>query len=203
LTLAQLLTVPIFSAVALACIIPAIRSGAVGEYGIVPFTIGEAILVPLLLATTAQLILRRGRGRERLVAVFLSASAMSATVAFLLLGAASVWDVYAAVAIGKGLPVDLFAFVIAMFGGVIATSVATRELWSRAFPGRCPRCGRRALFLARGDSGGTGRSTIASFVCELCGLEVRLDGEGEVNVVEGPLERSRIRLSVSGLIGLR
>jgi hypothetical protein len=202
LTLAQLLTVPIFSAVALACVVPAIRSGAVREYGIIPLVIGEAILVPLALATTAQLILRRGRGRERMVAVFLSSSAMSAAVAFLLLGAASVWDVYAAIAVGKGLPVDLVAFVIAMFGGVIATIVAIRELWPRAFPGRCPRCGRRALFPARDGSGGIVRSAIASFACDGCGLEVRVGSGGELIIVEGTSERSVPQPSALGLIGL-
>lgn len=177
-TLAQLMTVPIFAAVALACIAPALKSGAVRYYGLVPFLLGEAILVPLVLATTGQLILRRGRVRERLVAAFLAVSASSAFLTLLALVAVSLWDSYMAITLGMGVPLGLIAFVIALTGGLIALKAVIAGLWSRAVPGRCPGCGRRALHRDPAEDESGGRSAALSFVCDSCGLRFRIERRG-------------------------
>ncbi|QDV37231.1 hypothetical protein [Tautonia plasticadhaerens] len=199
-TLAQLLTVPIFAAVGLACIAPALRTGAVRHYGLLPFLLGEAIFVPLVLATTAQLILRRRRARERAVAALLSVSASAAFLACLTLVAVSLWDIAVSVSQGMAPPVSLIAFVITLSGGLIALRVVIRGLWSRAFPGRCPACGHRALSPISTDDEFAGRSAASTFSCDCCGLGIRVDRRGEATVIDEDSGRCDPRASASMLI---
>lgn len=141
LTLGQLLTIPFFAAAALACIVPVVRSNAVAHYGIVQVLFLEAIMIPIALALVAQVMLARQTVRDRLVVRLLWLSALASRVAILAIAAVMVWDIGASVSTGRGLPVDLLAFLIVLVGGLIALNEVALVLREKLSVLRCPRCG--------------------------------------------------------------
>lgn len=142
LTLAQFLTVPIFAAVALACIAFAVRSRAVELYGLVPVILLEAIAVPLAMTAVSLVVLRQGPARHRLVALLLGVAVLSAMLTLLILEALTIWDIGRSVANGLGVPIDLVAFAIFTGGGLLGLNAAFWALMPRIKRNRCASCGR-------------------------------------------------------------
>ncbi|RUL89385.1 hypothetical protein [Tautonia sociabilis] len=144
LSLSQLLTVPVFAAVVSGSLALAARSGLEKTFGIVTVIFWVAIGLPAALAITAMVLLRPGRGRERLVAILLAASGLALAVALLAIGFQAFADIGSTAARGDGVPVDLIALEIVILGALLALRSGLLALWSRIRPGRCPVCGRPA-----------------------------------------------------------
>ncbi|MEW4567218.1 hypothetical protein AB1L88_05060 [Tautonia sp. JC769] len=169
LTLAQLLTIPVFAAAALACIVPAVRSNAIADYGIVQFLFLEGIIIPVAMALVAQIMLTRETGRDRLVSGLLWLSALIGRVALLALAAMAVWDLVLSVSTGRGLPLDLLAFLIVLVGGLIALDEVALFLRERFREARCPRCGHP---VTTRDRPSTSVANAHDIRCPNCGLTI-------------------------------
>ncbi len=169
LSLGQLLTVPFFVAAAMACIVPAVRSNAVAYYGLVPLLFFEAILIPIVLALVAQFMLARNTGRDRLVAGLLWLSALVGRVAILLILAVTVWDLGISVLTGRGLPLDLLAFLLVLLGGLIALNEVALVLRRKVNMVRCPHCGSPSNAPAQCENSHQNRFDP---VCPTCGARI-------------------------------
>lgn len=171
LSLGQLLTLPFFVAAAMACIVPAVRSNAVRQYGLGPLLFLEGIIIPIALALVAQVLLSRDSGRDRVVAALLWLSALFGRIAILVLVAVTAWDLVVGILTGRGLPPDLLAFLIVLVGGLIALNEVALVLRHKISEVRCPRCGHPANTQAqREDSLGHRRNA----TCSICGATITI-----------------------------
>jgi DNA-directed RNA polymerase subunit RPC12/RpoP len=171
LTLAELLTVPFFVAAAMACIVPAVRSNAIEQSGIASFLFLEAIIIPIAMALVAQVMLTRESGRDRLVAGLLWLSAFAGRAAILATAAVTIWDLVASVARGRGLPLDLLAFLIVLVGGLIALNEVAPILRRKLNEVRCPHCGHPIITRDQPEDPLVNRR---DSVCSHCGEVIRL-----------------------------